>query len=122
MKKKEWEEGILKRTLEKNKERKPGFKATSLPVRRLYDPEDIRGLDFGFRVGDNLASRGGDLFWFSPLKVFQRLLFHTPLVYGFILASYLYHDMYWWPAKGKPLTRRIHREDPWGQLFSSYPK
>ena len=51
MKKKEWEEGILKRTLEKNKERKPGFKATSLPVRRLYDPEDIRGLDYERDLG-----------------------------------------------------------------------
>ena len=51
MKKKEWEERILKRTLEKNKERKPGFKATSLPVRRLYDPEDVRELDYEKDLG-----------------------------------------------------------------------
>ena len=51
MKKKEWEERILKRTLEKNKERKPGFKATSLPVRRLYDPEDVRELDYERDLG-----------------------------------------------------------------------
>ena len=29
---------------------------------------------WGFHVGDNLASIGGDLFWFWPLKVFQKLL------------------------------------------------
>ncbi|MBN2346859.1 MAG: methylmalonyl-CoA mutase, partial [Candidatus Aminicenantes bacterium] len=43
MKKKEWEEGILKKTLEKSGERKKNFKATSFPVRRLYDPDDLQG-------------------------------------------------------------------------------
>ena len=42
MKKKEWEERVLKKTLEKNKERKENFKATSFPLQRLYDPDDIR--------------------------------------------------------------------------------
>jgi methylmalonyl-CoA mutase N-terminal domain/subunit len=51
MKKKEWEERILKRTLEKNKERRESFKATSLTVRRLYDPDDIRELDYEKDLG-----------------------------------------------------------------------
>ncbi len=51
MKKNEWEEGILKKTLDKNKERKESFKATSLPVRRLYDPEDVQGLDYEKDLG-----------------------------------------------------------------------
>ena len=34
--------------------------------------EDISSVNFKFSVGDNLASRFGDLFWFSPLKVFQK--------------------------------------------------
>ncbi len=51
MKKSEWEEGILKRTLARNKERKEAFKATSLPVRRLYDPEDVRELDYEKDLG-----------------------------------------------------------------------
>jgi uncharacterized protein (DUF362 family) len=84
--------------------------------------EDVRGLDLKFSVGDNLASRGGDLFWFSPLKAMQRLLFHTPLVYAFIGASYVYHDLYWWPARGKRIAARIRRDDPWGKLFESYPE
>jgi methylmalonyl-CoA mutase N-terminal domain/subunit len=45
MEKKEWEERVLKRTLEKNKERKENFKATSFPVQRLYDPESIPDFD-----------------------------------------------------------------------------
>jgi methylmalonyl-CoA mutase N-terminal domain/subunit len=51
MKKNEWEERILKRTLDKNKERKESFKATSLPVRRLYDPGDVQGLDYEKDLG-----------------------------------------------------------------------
>ena len=51
MKKKEWEERILKKTLEKNHERKEAFKATSLPVQRLYDPEDVKGLDYERDLG-----------------------------------------------------------------------
>jgi methylmalonyl-CoA mutase N-terminal domain/subunit len=51
MKKKDWEERILKKTLEKNPERKQAFKATSLPVQRLYDPEDVKGLDYERDLG-----------------------------------------------------------------------
>ncbi len=51
MKKKEWEERILKKTLEKNKERKEYFKVTSFPVRRLYDAGDIRQLDYDNDLG-----------------------------------------------------------------------
>ena len=51
MKKKEWEERIVKKTLEKNRERRESFKATSLPVQRLYDPEDVRDLDYERDLG-----------------------------------------------------------------------
>jgi methylmalonyl-CoA mutase N-terminal domain/subunit len=51
MKKKEWVERILKKTLEKNKERKENFKATSFPVQRLYDPGDIGQLDYDRDLG-----------------------------------------------------------------------
>ncbi len=112
-----------------------GFDPMSLPYIRLAHErglgvgrieeieikgEDIRELNLNFPVGDNLASKVGDLLWFSPLKVFQRLLFHTPLVYSFIFGSYLYHDHYWWPRHGKPLVRRMGTEDPWGRLFAQY--
>ena len=54
--------------------------------------EDVSGMNFHFSVGDNMASRVGDLIWFGPLRRFQKLFFHTPLVYLFIMGSYLYHD------------------------------
>ncbi len=83
---------------------------------------DVRDWNFSFRVGDNLASRAGDLLWFSPLRVLQRLFFRTPLVYLFVFASFFYHDFLWWPFKGRRIMKRMGRASPWGRLFASYPQ
>ena len=82
---------------------------------------DITGMDFGFSVGNNFASRFGHLFWFSPLKRIQKLLFHTPLVYLFVFGSYLYHDRIWWPFVGKRLMEKITANTEWGRYFKAYP-
>ncbi len=81
--------------------------------------EDISGVNFGFTVGDNLASRVGDILWFSPLRIFQRLFFRTPLVYLFVFGSAFYHDRFWWPVKGKKIFKEW-AETKWGKLFQSY--
>jgi uncharacterized protein (DUF362 family) len=83
--------------------------------------EDISRVNFKFSVGDNLASRVGDAFWFSPLKIFQRLLFRTPLVYLFIFGSFLYHDYLWWPIRGQRIQKERVSNTGWGKLFESYP-
>lgn len=82
--------------------------------------EDISSMNFGFSVGDNFASRFGDLFWFSPLKKIQRLFFQTPLVYLFIFGSYFYHDKIWWPFVGKHIMETIHENTVWGKFFVEY--
>jgi len=76
---------------------------------------------WGFKVGVNLGTGTGMLLWRSPLKVFQKLFFHTPLVKIFIFASEYYHDHYWYPVKGKKVVDRWLVESPWGRLFQSYP-
>lgn len=81
---------------------------------------DIGGINYGFDVGDNLASKAGDLLWFGPLRGLQQLLFHTPLVYTFIFGSYLYHDLLWYPFYGRKVVNKWRKETPWGQLFESY--
>jgi uncharacterized protein (DUF362 family) len=58
--------------------------------------EDISKVNFEFTVGDNFASKVGDALWFSPLKIFQRLFFRTPVVYFFVFGSFLYHDYLWY--------------------------
>ncbi len=76
-----------------------------------------------FRVGVNLATGVGRMFWFdTPLRHIQRLFFHTPLVNIFILASELYHDRVWYPLAGRHAVARWERESPWGRLFASYPR
>jgi hypothetical protein len=82
--------------------------------------EDISELNFGFEVGDNLASHVGDIFWFSPLKVLQRILFHTPIVYIFVFGSAFYYDKLWYPFKGKKIFNNWLETTEWGTLFKSY--
>ncbi len=81
--------------------------------------ENISDVNFKFKVGDNLPSLAGDILWFGPLKRLQKLFFHTPLVYLFVFASFLYHDYIWYPWKGKRVVER-HRATAWGQLFDQY--
>ncbi|MCF8131454.1 MAG: DUF362 domain-containing protein [Deltaproteobacteria bacterium] len=81
---------------------------------------DISNMNFGFSVGDNFASKFGDLFWFSPFKKIQKLLFHTPLVYLFVFGSYLYHDKIWWPFVGKRIMETVRENTQWGKFFSDY--
>lgn len=81
--------------------------------------EDISNINFHFQVGNNLASRAGKFIWFGPLRPFQKLFFHTPLVYIFVYASALYHDLFWWPTKGKKIFNQWLKS-PWGRLFQKY--
>jgi uncharacterized protein (DUF362 family) len=75
---------------------------------------------WGFSVGDNGASRVGDLLWFGPLKRFQKLFFHTPLVHLFVFGSEAYHDYYRWPMKDRRVFERWRASTPWGRLFDRY--
>ncbi|HEX5041774.1 MAG TPA: DUF362 domain-containing protein [Candidatus Polarisedimenticolaceae bacterium] len=92
------------------------------------DPRDIEVVgdvdaaneSWGFRVGDNGASRVGDLLWFSPLQRFQKLFFRTPLVHLFIFGSEAYHDYYRWPVRDRRVFETWKRDTAWGKLFQRY--
>lgn len=75
---------------------------------------------WGFSVGDNGASRIGDLMWFGPLKPLQKLFFHTPLLKLFVAGSEAYHDLYRWPLKDKKVFENWCKTTQWGQLFRQY--
>ena len=77
---------------------------------------------WGFKVGVNLGTGTGMLLWRSPLKIFQKLLFQTPIVKMFIWASETYHDKLWYPKNGVPVVEKWKRESPWGRLFEEYPE
>jgi uncharacterized protein (DUF362 family) len=76
---------------------------------------------WGFRTGVNLGTGTGMLLWRSPLRVFQNLFFHTPLVNMFIFASEYFHDHFWYPLRGHSVVQRWLQESPWGRLFQQYP-
>jgi len=84
------------------------------------DPE-VAKEKWGFHVGANFAAKyGGHPLWFGPLKNIQKVFFQTPLVYVFILASLVYHDLLHWPIKGNKVYKEWLRESKWGRLFDSY--
>jgi len=75
---------------------------------------------WGFSVGDNGASMVGDVMWFGPLKRFQKLFFHTPLVNLFVLGSEAYHDYYRWPLRDRRVFEHWKQSTHWGRLFERY--
>ena len=112
-----------------------GFDPQSIDYIRIADEEglgngrlenikvvgfDINSLNYKFTVGDNLASRVGDLLWFGPLKRIQGLFFRTPLVKIFVAASEIYHDKIWWRKKGSKIFANWLSQSPWGKLWESY--
>ena len=113
-----------------------GFDPMSLPYIRMADEEGLGngrrenievvgdaalGAErWGFSVGDNGASRVGDIMWFGPLKRLQKLFFHTPLVKLFVLGSEVYHDYYRWPLRDRRVFEGWLETSPWGKLFAQY--
>ena len=113
-----------------------GFAPMSLPYLRLADEQglgngrrenievvgqpELADERWGFSVGDNGASRVGDIMWFGPLKRFQKLFFHTPLVNVFLMGSEVYHDYYRWPLRDKKVFEDWRATTPWGRLFERY--
>jgi len=74
-----------------------------------------------FHRGDNVASKlGGRPLWFGWGRKFQKLFFQTPIVYLFIFASFMYHDMLHWPLAGNKIFQNWKRESKWGKLFEQY--
>ena len=84
--------------------------------------DDALSESWGFSVGDNAASRIGDLLWFSPLKRFQNFFFRTPLVNVFVFGSEAYHDYYRWPLRDRRIFDRWRASTEWGRLFDEYGK
>lgn len=81
---------------------------------------DAAAESWNFKVGDNGASRIGDLMWFGPLKSIQNLFFRTPLVNLFIFGSEAYHDYYRWPLRDKQVFENWLAKSEWGELFNRY--
>jgi intein/homing endonuclease/uncharacterized protein (DUF362 family) len=81
---------------------------------------ELASQKWGFSVGDNGASMVGDLMWFGPMKRFQKLFFHTPLVNLFVMGSEAYHDYYRWPLRDRRIFEQWKAQTTWGRMFDQY--
>lgn len=81
--------------------------------------EDISEVNFGFKAGDTIASKGQKAIYHGFLKPFEHLLLRTPIVPWSFTASKLYHDVYWYPFVGKKRVNEMLKTG-WGQLFLNY--
>jgi len=81
--------------------------------------EDITGIDWGFSSGDTFASKGQHAIYHGLFKPLENLLLRTPLVVWAYVASWAYHDWYWYPLIGR---RRVgdFMQTPWGRMFQRY--
>jgi hypothetical protein len=84
------------------------------------NPELIKSR-WNFHVGTNPNQIAAKMFWFGRWKKIQHFLFHTPIVYLFIVASYVYHDFIWYGLIGRFRRKKWLKTD-WGKLFLSYSK
>jgi uncharacterized protein (DUF362 family) len=88
----------------------------------LVGDTELASEHWGFSVGDNGASRVGDIVWFGPLKPIQNVFMRTPLVNVFILGSEVYHDYYRWPARDRRTFESWLANTAWGALFRTYQR
>lgn len=65
------------------------------------------------------ASRGQHWLYWGPLRRVQKFLLQTVLQPWAYAASWLYHDLYWYPLVGKGYVQQA-LQSPWGRLFSRY--
>ncbi len=80
----------------------------------------IDAVDLGCAEGSTFASRGQHALYHGIFKPLERLLTHTPLVVSTYIASWAYHDWYWYPFIGRQRVNAYLKSD-WGALFASYP-
>jgi len=81
--------------------------------------EDISEVNFDFRVRYHFAANVGRALWFGKRQWLEHLMFRTPLVWAFIIASAIFHDYYWYPVHGRKRRREAMKSE-WGKLFERY--
>jgi uncharacterized protein (DUF362 family) len=83
--------------------------------------ENVDAVDLGCAAGSTFASRGQHALYHGLFKPLERLLTHTPLVVATYVASWAYHDWYWYPMIGRRRVAEYLQSD-WGRLYQGYPE
>jgi uncharacterized protein (DUF362 family) len=84
--------------------------------------EDISGVNFKFSGAENtLASHGQKAIYWGFLKPFEKLLLRTFITPWSYLASFIYHDCYWYQFIGRDRVKKFFSTE-WGELFKKYSR
>lgn len=81
--------------------------------------DDIKNLNLHFHAGKSLVISGDQVFRKGFLSFLEPLIFHTPLFFFAIKASWFYHDILWYNTIGRRHLKEYQNTE-WGSLFASY--
>ncbi|MFX1320317.1 MAG: DUF362 domain-containing protein [Promethearchaeota archaeon] len=83
--------------------------------------ENVSDINWNFKVKRSVVIWGDQMVRKGPLQ-FIYPLFRSELFFlGPTYASKIYHDMFWYPIKGKKLIKNFLKTG-WGKMFASYPE
>ena len=83
--------------------------------------EDVSGIDWNFTVKRSLVIWGDQMVRKGPLRFINPLLRNELFFIAPILGSLIYHDMLWYPTRGKQIINEF-KKTSWGKVFESYPE
>ena len=81
--------------------------------------EDVSDINWNFKVKRSLVIWGDQMVRKGPLSFFNPLM-HNKVFFAMpILLSLIFHDMLWYPTKGKRIIKKFSKSE-WGQKFEKY--
>lgn len=88
------------------------------------DKSEFNNLNLNFKTKKSLVIKWDQLmrkttYKYKLLRPLHWFMFKTPFFRLFIFGSYFYHDVLWYPLKGKKIIKEFNKTE-WGELFSSY--
>ena len=89
------------------------------------DKEKFNGINFHFETKKSIVIKWDQRIRktthkYRFLRPLHWLIFYTPLFRVNIWASYIFHDLIWYPTAGKKHIKKFN-ESEWGKLFKKYP-
>ena len=83
--------------------------------------EDISSINWNFKVKRSLVIWGDQMVRKGSLKFLNPLMRNKLFITFPILASLIYHDMFWYPTIGKKRIKEFNKTE-WGKKFLNYPE
>ena len=83
--------------------------------------DDVSNINWNFKVKRSLVIWGDQMVRKGSLKFLNPLMRNRLFMTFPILASLIYHDMFWYPTIGKKRIKEFNKTE-WGKKFIDYPE